>query len=70
MDVKETGRPWSRVDQVMLAVVRLVQDDHWSVVSAAAQLREQGHNEAALALARARVQQPGTSVQACSATVL
>lgn len=55
MDVKETGRPWSRVDQVMLAVVRLVQDDHWSVVSAAAQLREQGHDEAALALARARV---------------
>lgn len=55
MQVKETGRPWSRVDQVMLAVVRLVQDDRWSVVTAAAELRGQGYEEPALAQARARV---------------
>ncbi len=55
MQVKETGRPWSRVDQVMVAVVRLVQDTCWSVIGAAAELRGQGHDEAALAQARARV---------------
>ena len=55
MQVKEAGRPWSRVDQVMLAVVRLVQDECWSVVDAAAELRRQGHDAGAMAQARARV---------------
>jgi len=55
MKVIETGRPWSGVDQVMLSVVRLVQDEHWSVVGAAAELRAESHEQAALAQARARL---------------
>lgn len=55
MNVKEAGRSWGPVDQAMLAVVRLVQDEDWSVVSAAAELRAQGHDEAALTQARARI---------------
>lgn len=55
MQVKTTGRPLNGADRVVLAVVRLVQDDHWSVVSAAAELRGQGHDQTALAVARARV---------------
>ena len=48
-------RPWSSVDQLVLELVRLVQDEHWSDVDAAAELRRQGHDENALVLARARV---------------
>lgn len=46
-------RPPNRVDEAML--VRLVQDDHGSLLDAAAELRRRVHDPAALARARARV---------------
>ena len=50
-----TTRRGSRIDRAMLALVRLVHDDRWTDLDAAAELRRQGHHEEALALARARV---------------
>lgn len=55
MYLRGTRRRWSRVDRAVMELVRLVRDEHWSEVDAAAELRRQGHDATVLTMARARV---------------
>lgn len=55
MPATRTQRRCNQVDRAVLALVRLVHADDWSDGDAAVELRRQGHDGRALALARARV---------------